>query len=95
MDPAGSAVSLAGKSADFSLTTKYSELAIATVFPSTFYCATLRLPVSGIPSYFVISGRAPMNNATENLFPTFGSVFQSQIGSTPKTNFMGATFGAR
>jgi hypothetical protein len=35
---------------------------------------------NAIPSYFVISGRTPTNNATENLFPTIGLVFQSQVG---------------
>ena len=53
----------------------------------------LNLPVAGDlhlsysnAQFLVLEGRAPANTAIENLFPTIGSVFQSQVGWIPRTN---------
>jgi hypothetical protein len=53
----------------------------------------LNLPVAGYShlsysnvQFLVMEGRAPANIAIENLFPTIGSVFQSQVVWMPTTN---------
>jgi hypothetical protein len=45
--------------------------------------------------FLLIEGRAPTNTAIENLFPTIGSVFQSQVGWMPTTNDIRVAEGDR